>query len=95
LDRRINPPENLEREKARLSDLFQDLSNKEIDFDIEAFQKGSSSGVPEDGTLARARSARVEKVTGMPVQFEMCPGLLATRFYAELLPGLGLNCSTS
>jgi succinyl-diaminopimelate desuccinylase len=45
--------------------------------------RGSSAGVSEDSQLGRALAASIEDVTGKPARFEMCPGLLEIRFYAE------------
>ena len=36
-----------------------------------------------DHEAARALAASINEVTGKPPVFEMCPGLLETRFYAE------------
>jgi acetylornithine deacetylase/succinyl-diaminopimelate desuccinylase-like protein len=41
-----------------------------------------ASGVPEDHSLARLLGRTIESVTGTLPAFEMCPGLLETRFYA-------------
>jgi acetylornithine deacetylase/succinyl-diaminopimelate desuccinylase-like protein len=44
--------------------------------------------VPEEHPLALVLSRAVESVTGKPPTFEMCPGLLETRFYAQRsIPG--------
>ena len=39
--------------------------------------------VSEDGPLGHALAQAVEEITGRPPRFEMCPGLLEIRFYAE------------
>jgi succinyl-diaminopimelate desuccinylase len=51
--------------------------------EVEVLQEGSASGVSEDHPLARALARRVAEVTGKPPRFELCPGLLENRFYAE------------
>ena len=50
---------------------------------MEIFQEGASSGTSEEHPLARTLSRAIETVTGKPPVFEMCPGLLETRFYAQ------------
>jgi succinyl-diaminopimelate desuccinylase len=83
VDRRINPEEDLETEKARLFEVLEGLARDGIDLEWEVFQEGRPSGVSEDDPLARAVAASAEEVTGRRPDFEMCPGLLEIRFYAE------------
>src|ERR1043166_25169 len=83
VDRRINPEEDLETEKRRLLDLFDRLRRDGIHHDVEIIQEGPSSGVPEEHPFARILSRAIELVTGAAPAFEMCPGLLETRFYVE------------
>jgi succinyl-diaminopimelate desuccinylase len=83
VERRLNPEEDLRQEKARLMDLFDRLRREGHDLEVEVFQEGASAGLPDDSPLARALAASVAEVTGRPAAFEMCPGLLEIRFYAE------------
>jgi acetylornithine deacetylase/succinyl-diaminopimelate desuccinylase-like protein len=53
------------------------------DAQVEVLQEGSASHVPDDAPLAAALAQSIADVTGKPAPFEMCPGLLETRFYAE------------
>ena len=76
IDRRINPDENHEQEKKRLMSLLSEL-------EVEVLQEGRSCSVPEDGPVAAALARSIQEIAGEPVQFEMCPGLLEIRFYAE------------
>ncbi len=78
VDRRINPDEDFEQEKRRLLALL-DRPNLEV----EVLQEGRSCGVPQDGALGNALARSVETVTGKAPEFELCPGLLEIRFYAE------------
>ena len=55
-----------------------------IPLEWEIFQQGSSATCDEDGALGEALSKNVRVVTGQAPRFEMCPGLLETRFYAAL-----------
>ena len=83
VDRRINPEEDIEVEKSRLLDVFDRLRRDGIDHEVKIFQEGRSSGTPADHPLARTLGQAIESVTGNPPAFEMCPGLLETRFYAQ------------
>ena len=78
VDRRINPEENFEQEKARLLALVD-----QPDVVVEILQEGEAAGTPEDAPLANALAHSVAQVTGRPARFELCPGLLETRFYAQ------------
>ena len=82
VDRRINPEENLEEEKRRLMSVLDEARADGIALDIETIQEGESSGTPEDVPIAVALGRNIENITGRAAQFEMCPGLLETRFYA-------------
>ena len=80
VDRRINPEEDFEREKQRL---FEVLRGTGVDLDVEVLQEGCASHVAENAPLGKALARAVETVTGRAPKFEMCPGLLEIRFYAE------------
>jgi acetylornithine deacetylase/succinyl-diaminopimelate desuccinylase family protein len=82
LERRLNPEEDLGEERARLFDLLDRLRREGHELAVEVVQEGAAAGVPENAPLARCLAASVEEVTGRPAAFEMCPGLLETRFYA-------------
>jgi acetylornithine deacetylase/succinyl-diaminopimelate desuccinylase family protein len=82
VDRRINPEEDLETEKAELLNVLQQCKQEGIPLEWEIFQEGKSSLCEEKGLLAEALSRNIELVTGTAPRFEMCPGLLEIRFYA-------------
>ncbi|HEY6388938.1 MAG TPA: M20/M25/M40 family metallo-hydrolase, partial [Candidatus Acidoferrum sp.] len=75
IDRRINPEEELEQEERRLRDALQE-------FEIETLQNEPSAASPAEGPLGRILSRQIANITGKEAVFEMCPGLLETRFYA-------------
>jgi succinyl-diaminopimelate desuccinylase len=75
IDRRINPEENLEEEKRRLCDTLQG-------FEIETLQEEPAAATSAQDPLGVVLSRQVTSVTGTEPSFEMCPGLLETRFYA-------------
>jgi len=83
VDRRINPEEDLRAEKTRLLELFARLQREGVDHQVDIFQEGASAGTSEDHPLARQLSRAIESVTGKQPSFEMCPGLLETRYYAQ------------
>jgi succinyl-diaminopimelate desuccinylase len=83
VDRRINPDEDFDKEKRRLLDVLEKERAAGIDLDVEVLQEGRSCRVAEDGPVGRALAQAMEEVTGRTPKFEMCPGLLEIRFYAE------------
>jgi len=82
IDRRINPEENLEEEKARLIGTLESCRREGIPLEWEVFQEGRSSACREEEPLGIALARSVRAVTGEGPRFEMCPGLLEIRFYA-------------
>src|SRR5215472_17977953 len=75
IDRRINPEENLEEEAQRVCDALEG-------FEIETLQNEAATATPEGDPLGRVLARHITSVTGKEAAFEMCPGLLETRFYA-------------
>ena len=83
VDRRINPEEDLETERARLYDVFDRMRRAGVAHEVELLQEGRASGVAEEHPLCRTLATAIRSVTGITPSFEMCPGLLESRFYAE------------
>jgi succinyl-diaminopimelate desuccinylase len=75
IDRRINPEENLEEEKRRLHEAL-------AGFEIETLQQEPAAATAERDPLAVILARQIASLTGKEPAFEMCPGLLETRFYA-------------
>jgi succinyl-diaminopimelate desuccinylase len=75
VERRINPEENLEEEKRRLFGALQG-------FEIETLQEGTATATSERDPIGVILSRNIALLTGKEPVFEMCPGLLETRFYA-------------
>jgi acetylornithine deacetylase/succinyl-diaminopimelate desuccinylase-like protein len=75
VDRRINPEEDLKQEKRRLLDSLEG-------FEIETLQEEPAAATPADHRLGRILSRHIARLTGKAPTFELCPGLLETRFYA-------------
>jgi succinyl-diaminopimelate desuccinylase len=83
VDRRFNPEEDLETEKARLFALLEKLQRRGIELEVNVLQEADSAGVAEDHPVAQALAETIEAVTGERPPFEMCPGLLEIRWYAR------------
>jgi succinyl-diaminopimelate desuccinylase len=77
IDRRINPEEDLAEEKAKLMEVLENCKREGIPLSWEILQEGHSAAC-----RGRALARSIKLVTGEPARFEMCPGLLETRFYA-------------
>ena len=75
IDRRINPEENLEEEERRLMDALEGC-------EVEMLQEEAAAATSAHESLGVVLSHHVTTVTGKAPAFEMCPGLLETRFYA-------------
>ena len=82
VDRRINPEEDLAAERERLLEVFQRLRDEGIEVDIDIFQEAPSSGTDREHPIAEKLAQNVARVTGNSPTFELCPGLLETRWYA-------------
>ena len=82
IDRRINPEQDLAVEKAKLLEVLEDCKRDGIPLEWEILQEGNASSSREDDGLGAALSENIQAVTGVAPRFEMCPGLLETRFYA-------------
>ena len=82
IDRRINPEENLAEEKARLIGVLEECQRHGIPLDWEILQEGNSASNDKGEAAGRALAQSIQEITGKPASFELCPGLLETRFYA-------------
>jgi len=65
-----------------LLDVLERCKEDGVPLEWNIFQEGPSSACNENGPLGEALSRNVRMVTGKIPRFEMCPGLLETRFYA-------------
>jgi succinyl-diaminopimelate desuccinylase len=84
VDRRFNPEEELEEELARLTDTIADAGARagaEVTVDVLQRAPSANTDVSHPASLALARC--VEHVEGA-ARFELCPGVLETRWYAQL-----------
>jgi acetylornithine deacetylase/succinyl-diaminopimelate desuccinylase-like protein len=83
VDRRMNPEEDFEVERAALFEVFAGARRAGVSLDVEVLQAGRPSGTSDATPLGQALGTHVRAVTGRAPRFEMCPGLLEIRFYAE------------
>jgi succinyl-diaminopimelate desuccinylase len=89
LDRRTNPDEDFDTERARLLDVVETARTRGVECHVEVFQEGRSAATDEDGELGRALAASIRGVTRRSASFELCPGVLETRHYVALgIPAL-------
>src|SRR5262249_23143622 len=82
VDRRLNPEESLSEEKTRLLQTLEQCRRDGIPLEWIILQEGASAASSEQESLAQALRRSACAVTGAAPVFEMCPGLLETRFYA-------------
>ena len=82
IDRRINPEEDMEEEKSKIIATLEGCRREGIRLEWEVFQEGRSSACSEEEPLGKVLAQSVQAVTGEVPRFELCPGLLETRFYA-------------
>jgi succinyl-diaminopimelate desuccinylase len=84
LDRRPNPEEDLDAERARLAELIDRFRADGYAIEVETIQEAFVSSSPADGPLAEALAHSVEEIEGARPAFQLCPGVLETRWYAHL-----------
>jgi len=83
VDRRLNPEEDFATERQALFAVFDEARRDGIRLDVDVVQEGRPSGSPNASPIARALTLHVRAITGKTPRFEMCPGLLEIRFYAQ------------
>lgn len=81
IDRRINPEDNFKVAKGEIIKIIDNHRNQGKKIDIEVIQEGESSSASQDSKLALALHQSIIDMTGTPAGFELCPGLLETRFF--------------
>ena len=91
LDRRFNPDEDLEEELARLTGTIERAAAAAgAEVAIDVLQAQPSGGTDETHPAARALARAAEAVEGAAPPFELCPGVLDTRWYSQLgIPAFG------
>lgn len=85
VDRRFNPEEDLEQELARLTGMIGETADAiGAEVDIEVLQKQPSGATEQTHPAAQALARCIEDVEGAAPSFQMCPGVLDTRWYSQL-----------
>jgi succinyl-diaminopimelate desuccinylase len=82
IDRRINPEEDLAEEKARVVGVLEECRHRGIALEWEVLQEGNSASCRAGESTGLVLAQAIREVTGSQARFELCPGLLETRFYA-------------
>jgi succinyl-diaminopimelate desuccinylase len=83
VDRRTNPEESLDAERARLAACVDRARARGARLSVEVIQEGDPSHTDAGTPLARALTAAAGDITGAAPSYELCPGLLETRFYSR------------
>ncbi|HXZ20295.1 MAG TPA: ArgE/DapE family deacylase [Candidatus Acidoferrales bacterium] len=83
VDRRINPEESLVREKRALLAVIERFRGRGFRIDAQIFQEEPAAGFAPNSPVALAMAQSARTITGRTPAFEMCPGLLEIRFYAQ------------
>jgi succinyl-diaminopimelate desuccinylase len=85
LDRRFNPDEELEQELRRLTDAIdRAAADAGAEVSVDVLQRAPSAATDEHHPAAAALARCITRVEGAAPRFELCPGVLETRWYAEL-----------
>jgi acetylornithine deacetylase/succinyl-diaminopimelate desuccinylase-like protein len=90
VDRRFNPEEELEQELARLTGMITDAAaTADADVTVDVLQQAPSASTSETHPASLALARCITVIEGAPPRFQLCPGVLETRWYAQLgIPAL-------
>ena len=84
VDRRFNPEEDLEQELARLTDMINEVADAAgATVDIEVLQEQPSGSTDQTHPAAETLAHCINAVEGAAPSFQMCPGVLDTRWYSQ------------
>jgi len=85
VDRRFNPEEELDQELARLTGMIEDAATAAgAQVEIDVLQAQPSGSTDQDHPAARTLAHCVEAVEAAGATFQLCPGVLDTRWYSQL-----------
>jgi acetylornithine deacetylase/succinyl-diaminopimelate desuccinylase-like protein len=90
VDRRFNPEEDLHQEVERLIETIERAAARSgAEVSVEVLQRQPAAATDTSHPLAVLLSDTIERVEGRAATFELCPGVLETRWYAQLgIPAL-------
>lgn len=91
VDGRFNPEEDLDAEAERLTSLIEKAARETgAEVSVQVTQEQPPAATDSAHPAARALARAVAEVEGAPARFEMCAGILETRWYAQLgIPAFG------
>lgn len=85
IDRRFNPEEDLDEELERLTGTISRAADEiGAEVEIEVLQRQPSGSTEQSDPAAQALARCVAQVEGAEPRFEMCAGVLDTRWYSQL-----------
>jgi succinyl-diaminopimelate desuccinylase len=85
VDRRFNPDERLDEELERLTAVIDESAAAiGAQVTVEVLQAQPSGSTDARHPAARSLARCVAAVEGAPATFELCPGVLDTRWYSQL-----------
>ena len=85
VDRRFNPEEDLDQELERLTDMVTEAADAAgAQVDIDVLQRQPSGSTDQAHPAARTLARCIEAVEGAAPTFQLCPGVLDTRWYSQL-----------
>jgi succinyl-diaminopimelate desuccinylase len=85
VDRRFNPEEDLDEELERLTGTIAEAAAAaDADVTLDVLQQAPAASTDQSHPAALALVRCIEQVEGASPRFELCPGVLETRWYAQL-----------
>jgi succinyl-diaminopimelate desuccinylase len=85
VDRRFNPEEQLDQELSRLTGMIEEAARAAgAEVDIDVLQAQPSGSTDQDHPAARTLAGCIEVVEAAGATFQLCPGVLETRWYSQL-----------
>jgi acetylornithine deacetylase/succinyl-diaminopimelate desuccinylase-like protein len=85
VDRRFNPEEQLDEELARLTDtIAKAATDTGAEVEVHVLQQAPSACTEGSHPIAATLARSVEQIEGTTPPFELCPGTLEIRWYAQL-----------
>jgi succinyl-diaminopimelate desuccinylase len=85
VDRRFNPEEDVDEEVSRLTDAIAEAAaDVDAEVSVDVLQRASSTSTPETHPASVTLARCIAAVEGSAPRFQLCPGVLETRWYAQL-----------
>jgi succinyl-diaminopimelate desuccinylase len=85
IDRRFNPEEDLDDELERLTDMVTEAADAAgAKVDIDVLQQQPSGSTDQAHPAAQTLAHCIDAVEGAAPSFQLCPGVLDTRWYSQL-----------